>query len=339
MGVFIVYLGGEGMFEELVDIKENNIKQFDYELLNILLKDMTTGKNILWGTDNYINYGFTYSPQKEMYVEAITGYNGNIIKPRTKKGKIEQIKRSRDKAEVFTPSWVCNKQNNTIDNAWFNREDVFNKEKEYSWITSKDKIIFNDRSWQEYVNELRLEVTCGEAPYLVSRYDTTTGDVIPVIDRIGLLDRKMRIVNENTNDYESWFEWTEKAYKSVYGFEWQGDSLLIARENLLYTFTDNYMYKFNKKPTAEDVKKIAIIITYNIFQMDGTKFVIPYSCKNETFIQQTLFGEEVEEHECLGCKRNNHNLHNGVYVKIMNWETNRKIKFVSVLNRSGKNEK
>ena len=28
------------MFEELVDIKENNIKQFDYELLNILLKEI-----------------------------------------------------------------------------------------------------------------------------------------------------------------------------------------------------------------------------------------------------------------------------------------------------------
>lgn len=324
------------MFEELVDIKENNIFQFDYELLNILLKDMTTGKNILWGTDNYISHGYSYSPQKEMYPEAITGYNGNIIKPRTKKGKLEQLKRSRDKAEVFTPSWVCNKQNNTIDNAWFGKKDVFNTEEEFGWVTNKKKIEFKDKTWQEYVNELRLEVTCGEAPYLVSRYDTTNGEVIPVIDRIGLLDRKLRIVNENTFDYDSWYEWTIKAYKSVYGFEWQGDSLLIARENLLYTFTDNYLYKFDKKPSVEELKEIATIITYNIFQMDGTKFVIPYSCKNEVFIQQTLFGEERTENECLGCKRNNPNLHNGIYAKVMNWKTNRKIKFITVVNRSGK---
>ena len=31
-------------------------------------------------------------------------------------------------AEVFTPSWICNAQNNLIDNAWFERKDVFNKE-------------------------------------------------------------------------------------------------------------------------------------------------------------------------------------------------------------------
>ena len=327
------------MFEDLVDIKENNIKQIDYELLNILLKDMTTGRNILWGTDNYLSHGYAYAPSKEIYQEAITGYNGNIIKPRTKKGKIEQLKRSRDKAEVFTPSWVCNKQNNAIDNAWFDRENVFNKEKDYTWITNKKKIVFNQRKWEDYVNELRLEVTCGEAPYLVSRYDTTTGDVIPVIDRIGLLDRKLRIVNENTTDLDNWYEWVKKAYKSVYGFEWQGDSLLIARENLLYTFTDNFLYKFKSKPSLDQLKEIATIISFNIFQMDGTKFVIPYSCKNEIYIQQTLFGEEKSENECLGCKRDNPNLHNGIYVKIMNWKTNRKIKFISVMNRSGRDGK
>ena len=29
------------VFEEKIDIKENNIFQFDYEVLSILLKDMT----------------------------------------------------------------------------------------------------------------------------------------------------------------------------------------------------------------------------------------------------------------------------------------------------------
>lgn len=327
------------MFEELVDIKENNICQFDYELLDILLKDMTTNKNILWGTDNYISHGELYGHDKEIKANQITGRNGSVIKPRTKKSKLEQTKRVRDKAEVFTPAWVCNKQNNLVDNAWFGKENNFNKETDKGWKPIKKKVSFpEDKTWVDYVEDLRLEITCGEAPYLVSRYDTTTGDVIPVMDRIGLLDRKIRIVNENVDDEDEWYKYIIKAFKSVYGFEWQGDSLLIARENLLYTFSDNYLYKFNKKPSVEQVKEIANIISWNIFQMDGLKFVIPYSCKNDTQINYTIFGEEKIENECIGCQKNNYRLHNGIYCKIMNWKTNRKMKFVSLMNRSKKDE-
>lgn len=327
------------MFEELVDIKENNLVIFDYELLSILLKDKTTDKNILWATDNYIKHGVSYGPTQEIRSEQITSYNGNIIKPRTMKSKSEQTKRSKDKAEVFTPAWICNKQNNLIDNAWFGYSNVFNKELKNGWKSVKQKVRFIDKDWTEYVKELRIEITCGEAPYLVSRYDTTDGNIIPVMDRIGLLDRKLRIVNENVEDYSEWMKWVVIAYKSIYGYEWQGDSLLIARENLLYTFADNYIFKFNKKPSVEEVKRIAEIISYNIFQMDGTKYVVPYSCRNEYIIQQTLFGEEKIGSECVGCKKGNIRSHNGIYVKIMNWETNRKIKFITVMNRSEKNGK
>ena len=67
--------------------------------------------------------------------------------------------------------------------------------------------------------------------------------------------------------------------------------------------------------------------------MDGLKYVIPNSCKNETIINYTLFGEEKETFECIGCQTNNYHNHNGIYVKIMNWETNRANKFINVLGR------
>ena len=41
-----------------------------------------------------------------------------------------------------------------------------------------------------------MEVSCGEAPYITSRYDTVSGDYIEVPDRIGLLDRKLRVISE-----------------------------------------------------------------------------------------------------------------------------------------------
>ena len=100
------------------DIKENTLLKINYELLNILLKDHSTNNNIIWATDNYIDKGIGFNVTDNIRIESITGCNGNIIKPRIKKNKKEQMKRIRDKAEVFTPSWICNSQNNLIDDAW-----------------------------------------------------------------------------------------------------------------------------------------------------------------------------------------------------------------------------
>lgn len=320
--------------DEPIDIRENTILNLDYDLLNILLQDMTTKKNILWATDMYESRGSEYSSSSEMTIQKITSFHGQVIKPRIMKSKKEQFFRVRDKAEVFTPSWICNEQNNIADENWFNKKEVFNKVIEHSWKTNMNKIEFPEgKTWIDYVLSKRMEISCGEAPYLVSRYDTVTGDIIPVMNRIGLLDRKLRVICENVEDEDNWIEYSEKAYKSIYGFEWQGDSLLIARENLLYTYMDYFEYKFNKQVDKEHLKKIAEIIAWNIFQMDGLKFVVPNSCKNEIKINYTLFGNEEIKTECLGCKIDNNKKHNGVYVQIMNWDTNRKIKFVSLLKK------
>lgn len=328
---------------EKVDIKENKIYKLDPLILNLLLKDNTTKKNIIWATDNYERKGSSYKFDSPIYDYLITGYNGETIKPRVKKSKEEQNDRIRNKAEVFTPSWICNEQNNLIDEAWFGYKNVFNKSENKSWKTIKKKIIFkNDKTWQDYVQDMRLEVSCGEAPYLVSRYDMVTGETIEVNDRIGLLDRKLRIINENVENEDEWNKWVIEAYKSIYGFEWQGDNLLLARENLLYTYIDNYVFKFDRTPDIEQQKEIANIISWNLWQMDGIKFVVPCSCKNEEIVyaQLNLFGEEEKQkNECLGCKKNNYKKHNGTYSKIMNWKTNRTKLFYKLVEEGSKNDK
>ena len=78
------------LFRELIDVKENNILSIDFELLDILLKDRSSGKNILWGTDNYSNHGVGFHANNYMYVEKVTGFYGELIKPRVKKTKEEQ---------------------------------------------------------------------------------------------------------------------------------------------------------------------------------------------------------------------------------------------------------
>lgn len=320
------------MFRELVDIKEENLLLIDVQILNILLFDHSSKKNIIWATDNYQHYGHGFDFSNEITIEKITGNYGEIIKPRSKKTAEEKNKRIKENAEVFTPSWVCNSQNNLVDDAWFGRKNVFNKSDKDSWETIEKKIPFpENKSWQDYINSTRLEISCGEAPYLVSRYDSVTGKTIKIKDRIGLLDRKLRIVSENIDDESEWVEWSIKAMQSVYGYDWQGDNVLIARENLLYTFIDYYKDKFSKKPGLELVEKVAEIISWNIWQMDGLKFVIPNSCKNEKKVELTLFGKIEHIEECLGCKKNKNKNHNGIYCKVMNWKTNRSIKFISLI--------
>ena len=214
---------------------------------------------------------------------------------------------------------------------------VFNEESGKSWKTNLEPIDFsktNGKTWLDYVADIRLEITCGEAPYLVSRYDTVTGNEIKISDRIGLLDRKLRVICENVNDKADWYNWAVKAFQSVYGYEWQGDNLLLARENILYTFIDYFKYKFNEEPSLQQLMEIAEIISWNIWQMDGLKFVIPNSCINETEVQLSLLDAKPTGIVCEGCAKNRPHKHNGIYCKIKNWETKRAIKFVSFLGRN-----
>lgn len=227
--------------------------------------DGTTKKNICWATDQYMIYGSSYYPQEPITLDLITGYNAKMIRPRVVKDEKEQTKRTKKKAEIYTPSWICNEQNNLVDEAWFGRKDVFNISYNQTWLATKEPIKFSkNKNWQKYVDAKRLEISCGEAPYLVSRYDTVTGKGISIVERVGLLDRKLRVVNENTFTEEEWFKWTKRTFESIYGYEYQGDSLLIARENLLYTFIENMKYKFSHKPNKEQLQMIARIISWDI---------------------------------------------------------------------------
>ena len=311
---------------EKLKVENNNI---DPIILSILLKDRTTNKNIIWATDNYKEQDKKYTAKKQITMEAIT--TEKIIKPRLGKTQIEQENRSRDKAEVFTPSWMCNIQNNLVDEMWFGKKDVFNKELSKSWKANEQKVTFpENKTWQEYIKSVRLEITCGEAPYIVSRYDTVTGKVIPIKERIGLLDRKLRVICENVETKEEWLEWAEIAYKSIYGYDWQGDNILIARENLFFTLQDYYREMFKQELDMVNMIIFAEIISWNIWQMDGAKGVIPNSCRNDKKDKKT---DGKNAKECIGCAKDNMYKHNGKYCKIMDWEKERIIKFIDLINK------
>ena len=310
---------------DLIDLKSHRISA----ALNLLLKDRTTKRNIIFATEAYAGIDFTMPITKKLLAD-----NTVDIRPRVAKSMEEQAVRTRKKAEVFTPSWICNKMNNHCDTEWFGRENVFNVERDHEWIPTEEKIEFPDgKSWKDYVDSRRLEITCGEAPYLVSRYDAATGEIIPLHNRIGILDRKLRIVNENTRTHKTWNQWAYRAFESVYGYEYQGDNLLIARINLLETFCEYTQERWHKEPKDSALKRIAKIISWNLWQMDGIKGIIPHKGiakepaeENEQY-QLTLFESMgVAESE----PKSNEILQETIGCKIYDWRENKSVIYKSM---------
>ena len=231
---------------------------FTEELLKILLIDRTTGKNIMWATDDYAE--FEYDATNEIKPAQI-----NLIKPRYEKTRELKKLRTRHKGEIFTTSNICQQQNKLID---AKRTD-----------------------WQAYVKYTVLEITCGEAPYLVSRYDNVTGEEIKLENRVGMLDKKLHIVNESCNDKDSWECWAKTAVQSVYGYELQGDNLFLARKNILLTYAEYCAEKFKITPAINMLKEIAEIISWNLWQMDGLTNALPYfgTDKQEGFFDPKVY--------------------------------------------------
>lgn len=275
----------DGLSLFIADAKEQELFDLDRHLLETLLVDRSSPspsrkghyRNIRWCTDEYERLGKGFAPGDPIRTDLVTGRFRSVIRPRVAKPVNEQRKRSRDSGEVFTPSRICNVQNNLVDSAWFGRNKVFNTETKNGWRPTRKHVTFPaGRTWQDYVLAPRLEISCGEAPYLASRYDPVTGASIPVERRIGLLDRKLRVVAENVQARSEWRVWALRAVRSVYGFDSQGDNVLLARENLLYTVLEAYHVIFGKPgwPLPE-LRALAHSISWNIWQMDGLTGCVP----------------------------------------------------------------
>ena len=277
-------------------------------LLDRLLSDKTTKQNILWATAAY-----------EMFdkMQQITADDIVCIHTRAEKERDAQSRRTRRHAEVFTPLWVVQKMNDYADEVWFGAPEVFFRDGQPT-----QRVQFpSDKTWKDYVDSRRLEITCGEAPYLVTRYDVESGELLPIPQRVGILDRKLRVVTENAADDAEWMRYAIRAVESTYGYEYQGDNLLIARVNVFTTFTEYTQSVLRRQPTAEEAGHIANVIAWNLWQMDGLTDTIP-NCKAQAeFEQMSLFGApEPAEPEQPPCR-------------IYDWRTKESVAFASLKRR------
>lgn len=278
---------------------ESFVQRYPLRILETLLCDRTTGKNIIWADGEYGELGEGYGGDDEITIERITGVRSGVIKPRVAKELERQSLRTKSRAEVFTPSWLVNQMNNYLDEDWFGRTGVFNVEVEDSWETTPEGIEFpkaRGRGWHAYVESTRLEITCGEAPFICSRYDAATGSEIPVRDRVGILDRKLRVVSENCRTRKTWYKWALAALKATYGYEYQGDNLLIARINVFETIGEYLVNCWGDGLSLEEMDEVAWIVSWNFWQMDGLKCTPPTNVEGAV-VQSLLPGFEVPDPE------------------------------------------
>lgn len=305
--------------EQLIDFHAPEVQA----VLDTLLKDRSTGKNIIWATDPPEELQTVmYEPvtdRSQITAQQLGLTHYEVVLPRMMKQTDTQQQRTRKKGEVFSPAWVCNKMNNALDADWFGALGAeqtagqFTVELPQGWQTVETPVQFpacggRAPAWVQYVQSRRLEVTCGEAPFLASRYDAATGEMIPVARRIGILDRKLRVVSENAATEDEWRKYATHAVQSTYGYEYQGDNLLLARVNLLLTYAEQLQARWQRKPTEEELQAIANIISWNLWQMDGLHLSVPGG-KPQPEAEQldlfSMFGAAEPQPPTVSCKVKN----------------------------------
>ena len=262
--------------EQLIDFHAPEVQA----VLDTLLKDRSTGKNIIWATDPPKELQTVmYEPvtdRSQITTQQLGLTHYEVVLPRMMKQTDTQQQRTRKKGEVFSPAWVCNKMNNALDADWFRglgaeeNAGQFTVELPQGWQTMETPVQFpacggKTPAWVQYVQSRRLEVTCGEAPFLASRYDAATGEMIPVARRIGILD-------------------------------------------LLLTYAEHLQARWQRKPTKEELQPIATIISWNLWQMDGLHLSVPGG-KPQPEAEQldlfSMFGAAEPQPPTVSCKVKN----------------------------------
>ena len=103
------------------------------DLLPLLLRDYATStdadtpagtdgsntgvfsRNIVWATQDYEDLGIHADQQITLDV---LNANPGLIAQRTTKARDAQAVRTKKRAEIFTPAWLENFQNDVVDHAW-----------------------------------------------------------------------------------------------------------------------------------------------------------------------------------------------------------------------------
>ncbi|MEE1324762.1 MAG: Eco57I restriction-modification methylase domain-containing protein, partial [Bifidobacteriaceae bacterium] len=104
--------------------------------------------------------------------------------------------------------------------------------------------------------------------------------------------------SEKTKSRREWVRWGLAALKASYGFEYQGDNLLLARINVFETFCEHLHERWGTGISDEELDQAAWIVSWNFWQMNGFTCAVPTN-KMDAVVQSALFGYEEPVPESL----------------------------------------
>lgn len=297
------------------DIRGDLLRLYREGWLLPLLMDRTKRAPIVWGNLAYAHLGEAYAPQAPMGLTGLLANDAAILQTRAQKAEVMQSTRTRRYAEVFTPIWLCSQMIDCIEADGAKLVPGGAESSLEKPLTAKN--------WRKNIQATWLEITCGEAPFIVQRYDSTTGRAIELENRRGILDRKLQIVGANAANETEYLEYAFKALKSCYAYELQGDSLLIARINILLSFEFYVKERLQRRMSSNEYAEAIDIISWNIWQMDGLKRCLPFAKNN---LQANLFdwlnGKSKKSPQIP------------YYCQIYNWKNRQAVSYDDLIQRS-----
>lgn len=265
------------MQTNLIDISEYSILDAMPEVLDTLLRDQTLSgpdpqqyHNIRWLTADYAAQGEGYAADDEMRVACLSGRQAWLVLPRAL--------RVPQPADAGLDTWQLNAQLNAEEREWFDGHDVFNVENpDHTWSVTRSPIQFPRayHRWRDYILLPHTVAPCGEGELITSRYDLGTQCFLPTLQRIGLLDRKLRIVTERCRESKDWLHAAKAALASIYGYALRGDEVFLCRQAMLYTLIEWYLSAFDRRPQRQTLLLWARIISWNVWQMDASSLCVP----------------------------------------------------------------
>ena len=103
-------------------------------------------------------------------------------------------------------------------------------------------------------------------------------------------------MTEKTKTRKEWVRRALDALRATYGFEYQGDNLLIARINVLETFAEHLRNRWGSDPQQDELEQAAWIVSWNFWQMNGFTDAVPTN-KMGAEVESTLGTFEEPEPE------------------------------------------
>lgn len=250
---------------------QSYLQEFDDLILDILLRDKTTGKPLVFPPDQTSG-----RPSPFLGLEDLYGVQSQKDMP--------------DEAEEVQTLCSWNRKLNQLDEVWFQRSGVFNTPTAEGWIPAADPVYFEDPfHWKKYVNQ---QIYVPDLDWGAALTFAGTSENLPLNERMGQLDRELRLVNENVRSQQEWQKRTSTMLARMLGCAKDPIRLFRARLCVLETCREAFQARFGHLPSARDEKALAHIVARNLFQSEDELNTVPFQEMEET-LQLSLFEESL----------------------------------------------